>query len=131
MNAGLRDDPRCEPGVAPTTASTWVVHLARRRVSAPRAAGTGPDRSDAARLALTLAPAWLHPASAERAGTGRAANDTRPDRLDVMARRREARRFRVDGFTVLLADEPDAGASAAAPVRSEGGSAPGCEPRPR
>ncbi len=130
MEPGFRDNLRLEPGTAPRTASTWVVYLARRRAVTPRAATAGPDGGDATGLALAPAPAWLHPASAEIVGTGHAANDTRPDRLDVMARRREARRFRVDGFTVLLADETDDGAGAAL-ARSEGGGARGFDPGPR
>ncbi|MBN2195920.1 MAG: hypothetical protein JW751_24090 [Polyangiaceae bacterium] len=37
----------------------------------------------------------------------RAANDTRPNRYDVMARRREVRRLCIDGLEVLLCGEGD------------------------
>ncbi len=99
MHAGSSSDVAAASVTATTGApSAWLASLARLRAAACPAAVA--DRTDALDAALAPVPTWLRPAGA----AGGAANDTRPDRLDVMARRRETRHFRIDSLTVLLAE---------------------------
>ncbi len=99
MHAGSFSDFAAASVTTTTVApSAWLASLARLRAAASPAAVA--DRTDALDATLAPVPTWLLPAGA----AGGAANDTRPDRLDVMARRRETRRFRVDSLTVLLAE---------------------------
>lgn len=103
MHAGSSSDLDSAASVtaAAGAPSARLVTLARLRAATCPSVDIAPARADALTAILPPVPAWFW----EEANTRRAANDTRPDRLDVMARRRETRHFRVDGLTVLLADD--------------------------